>query len=126
MVGNTQMVVDAAETGIQRAIASLLAEARAANRERRASVREPFFGPVNVTVRERGERRNYSCISRDISSTGIGLLHNMPLELGEVVLTIGEQIGGNPRLRSRIVWCRPCGEGWYLSGAEFVAVEPTE
>ena len=54
--------------------------------------------------------------------TGIGLLHCIAVEPGEVVLKIPSKTCGDVRIRGEIVWCRPCGEGWYLSGARFVEV----
>ena len=108
------------DTQIRRTIKRLLDEEKAETGERRANMREPFFGPVTVVVRENGEQRTYSCFSRDISPTGIGLLHNMPLESGKVTLAILRQ-SGDVHLRGEIMWCRPCGEGWYLSGVRFLA-----
>jgi hypothetical protein len=98
-----------------------LSEAREGAAERRADKRESFFQPITLVL-EDDPRRRYSCFSRDISATGIGLLHCMALEAGEVVLTIPNKSQGNVRIRSKIVWCRPCGEGWFLSGARFVEV----
>jgi hypothetical protein len=46
----------------------------------------------------------------------------MALEPGEVMLTIPSKSCGQARIRACIMWCRPCGEGWYLSGARFLDV----
>ena len=106
---------------IARTIEQLLGGKKPHAEERRADTRQPFFASVTVAVKENGEQRNYSCFSRDISPTSIGLLHNMPLESGEVVLTIPRQSGA-VRFRGEVIWCHPCGEGWYLSGVRFLAV----
>ena len=108
---------------IQQAVSHLLDDATAVTGERRCETRETFFGPVTVVVEEDGQRRSYSCFSRDLSSRGMGLLHNMPLEPGQVLLTIRRE-SNEVRFKSEISWCRPCGEGWYLSGAKLLAVLP--
>ena len=99
----------------------LLYEAREGANERRAENREPFFSLVRLSFAE-DPRRQYSCFSRDISATGIGLLHFMRVEPGEIVLKIPSKSFGDVRMRCEVVWCRPCGEGWYVSGARFVEV----
>ena len=101
-------------------IKRLLDDEKAERGERRDHTRQPFFGPVTIVVPENGKQRDYSCFSRDISPTGIGLLHNMPFECGEVTLTVQRQ-SGDVCFRGEIIWCRPCGEGWYLSGVRFIA-----
>lgn len=104
--------------GLPEIVRLLLSEARAGVEERRAEKREPFFHPVNLVL-AKDPQRQFSCFSRDISTNSIGLLHCMPLELGEVVLKIRSDLCGEVHIRSEIVWCSPCGEGWYLSGARF-------
>jgi hypothetical protein len=107
--------------GLEKIVRLLLNEARESADERRAEKREPFFHPVTLIVGQ-DQRQRFSCFSRDISATGIGLLHCMAVEPGEVVLKIPSMSCGDIRIRSEIVWCQPCGEGWYLSGARFVEV----
>ncbi len=106
---------------LKKTVRHLLHEAREGANERRAEKRESFFSPVRFSVTG-DSRREFSCFSRDISATGIGLLHCMAIEPREIVLTIPSKSFGDVRIRSEIVWCRPCGEGWYLSGARFVEV----
>lgn len=122
MVDDHQTVVDVDRVSVGRAVAGLLERASPANRDRRGSVRVPFYGPVNVTIEENGLRRTYSVIGRDISSAGMGLLHIMPLSLGPILLTLHRTNDESLRLRGEVVWCRPCGAGWYLSGAAFHSV----
>ncbi len=107
--------------GLQKIVHALLDEAREGADERRTEKRESFFQPITLVL-EKDQRRQFSCFSRDISATGIGLLHYMAVEPGEVVLKIPSKTCGDVRIRGEIVWCRPCGEGWYLSGARFVEV----
>ena len=113
----------AAADQLGQVVGSLLNEAMAADRDRREKARHSFFCPVAVTV-QNDARRSFSAFSRDISPEGIGLLHNMPLPAGEVTITIPTRSAGLRRLRTEIVWCRPCGEGWFLSGGRFLGVEP--
>jgi hypothetical protein len=108
---------------LQVTIRRLLDEAKDAAGERRADSREPFFSPVTLTFPAEGQRQ-FSCFSRDISPSGIGLLHYMPVKPAAVVVTMPSKSRGNVRIRSQIMWCRPCGEGWYVSGARFLEVMP--
>lgn len=87
-------------------------------RDRRSEVRCPFFRPVSVHA----GGNHYSAFSREISALGIGLLHNFELKLGEVEVAIPSKRGHTVRLRTRLMWCRPCGEGWYISGGVFLAI----
>jgi len=106
------------------AVHRLLTEARELDyqeqAERRCKVRYPFFRAVTFVADADG--RNYSAFTRDISRSGIGLLHNMRLHMGAATLTIPSEQSGPTRARIDIVWCRPCGEGWYVSGAEFIGL----
>jgi PilZ domain len=84
---------------------------------RAASPRHPFFRPISVRV----GGRKFSAFSRDISETGIGLLHSFDLPLGKTEIIISSEKGYSVAVLTRIVWCRACGEGWYLSGGEFIS-----
>ena len=106
------------QSQLSRTVRHLLADTRVEVCEQRAHSRQPFFGPVTIAVQENGEQRSYSCFSRDISPAGIGLLHNMPLECGEVTVTVVRD-SGEVRFRGEVVWCNACGEGWYSSGVRF-------
>ncbi len=99
----------------------LLDEAREKGLERRVEKREPFFQVMRLSFAGE-EHRQFTCFSRDISPSGIGLLHYLTVEPGRVVLTIPSHSCGDIRLRAEIVWCRPCGEGWYVSGARILEV----
>lgn len=99
-------------------IVDLLCKAQAENQiERRQIERHPFFYPVSIAPAEADQI--YSAFSRDISATGMGFLHNMPLGLGHVNVTIHSDGAPEAALSGEIVWCKPCGEGWYTSGMRF-------
>jgi len=86
-------------------------------KDRRSEPRYPFFRQIALHVSSAPE-----CVafSREISAIGIGLLHNVQLMPGEVELSIPSRKGYSIRVRTRILWCQPCGEGWYISGGQFV------
>jgi hypothetical protein len=88
--------------------------------ERRCEVRHPFFAAVSLRTQDR-DLPVCSAFSREISHSGIGLLHIMPLKAGVAAqLTI---TAGATKLQksAEVIWCRPAGEGWYLSGWRFIA-----
>ena len=60
--------------------------------DRRQAGRYPFFRRVTITPYDAAETK-FSAFVRDISSSGIGLLHNRPLETQRMTLTI-PTIGG--------------------------------
>ncbi|HEX5446299.1 MAG TPA: PilZ domain-containing protein [Pirellulales bacterium] len=87
--------------------------------DRRAEVRYAFFRPVSI---EQDDGHRYSAFTREISETGIGLIHNMDLNEGEVEIAIRSDCGYEIRVRTEMVWCQSCGEGWYISGGRFVGI----
>jgi hypothetical protein len=86
-------------------------------KDRRAETRYPLFRQISLTV-----PGGPACVAftREISSLGIGLLHNVQLTPGEVELSIPSKKGYSIRIRTRILWCQSCGEGWFISGGQFV------
>ena len=104
------------------AIHQLIGEALCESKQdRRTEPRYPFFRRISVGLSE-GHR--YSAFTREISASGIGLVHNFELAPGEVELSIPSERGCVVRVRTRIVWCKPCGDGWFLSGGQFIGVMP--
>jgi hypothetical protein len=105
------------------AVMQLIKEAReSADTERRCSPRVPFFQPVFVGIDD-GEQPKFSAFCRDLSLYGIGLLHIMPLQCGEVIIRFPRRSGEPIDLRVRLDWCRDCGEGWYMSGGRLLDIE---
>jgi hypothetical protein len=82
-----------------------------------ADPRSPFFFPVSILL---DDGRCFSAFSRDLSASGIGLLHCMELPLGEVDIRMTGG-GYSVKVRARILWCKSCGEGWYISGGTFAS-----
>jgi hypothetical protein len=103
---------------VREIVHQLLDEARAQElTDRRAEMRHPFFAPVDVQFHD---ANHLSAFSREISPLGIGLLHNAPLAPETVTIRLRGP-GGTPlSVQTQILWCKPCGEGWYLSGGRFL------
>jgi hypothetical protein len=98
--------------------ASLLCAVIKSEASRRRQHRTPFFRPVSISVGA-GKVGTLSAFSRDISPMGIGLLHGVPLETGQVVLSVPSAAGDRLDIRTEIQWCAPAGEGWWTSGGRF-------
>jgi hypothetical protein len=102
-----------------RQVIAFLFSALKAEADQRVSQRYPFFRPVTITIGGCGGKK-VSAFSRDISPSGIGLLHSMPLDTDRLRLSIPWTEGHPLEIRTDIRWCAPAGEGWYLSGGRFV------
>jgi len=85
--------------------------------QRRNEVRHPFFRPVKIVDSERIE---LSALSRNISETGIGLIHHCNLRSTTVSLIITRRSGEQVEVAAKIRWCRPIGDQWFISGGEFL------
>lgn len=97
----------------QAALRRLESDLEGTGRERRASVRVPFFQPVTLTL-DRGQV--HPGFTRDFSTKGLGLLHSVPLSPGTEVNVDVPWDDGILELRVWICWCLYCGHGWYASG----------
>ena len=89
--------------------------------DQRQTGRYPFFRPVTITPQDAAKTKLTAFI-RDISPSGIGLLHNMRLETQRVTLTIPTIAGRSVDIKTEITWCKSCGEGWYASGGPFTRI----
>lgn len=104
---------------VQQAVQRLLTAARDGHVENRSEPRSPFFHPATLTYRYR-EEQPIAAFTRELSDSGIGLLHSVPIERGEVTVSI-ERPDNTIAFRTFILWCKPCGQ-WYLSGGQFLGV----
>jgi hypothetical protein len=86
--------------------------------DKRTEQRYPFFQPVTL----RRGLQSLSAFSRDISESGMGLLHDMPIG-GEYTVVVHDPDGCAYDITGVVMWCRPCGQGWYLSGVRFSRVQ---
>jgi hypothetical protein len=113
-----ESIVDGANV-LGDSIHQLILESRKENAyKRRSEGRYPLVRPVTINV----DGRSLSALTREISVSGIGLQHDFELPLGEVQLTIFSDFGYTVLTQAKIIWCEPCGLGWYLSGGEFTAL----
>ncbi len=112
------------ESHVRAAIAQLIEEDNQSGAiERRQDSRYPYFQPVTV-ISDNGNR-SLSGMTRQISPSGIGLLHCGPLGKGHASVTLHGDIGYAVTLPIEKVWCRPCGPYWYLSGGRFTDLAVT-
>ncbi len=95
-----------------------LQEAMAEEQERRRLHRKPFLRQAEIVVAA-SSSISYPAFCRDISRSGIGLLHEQPLEIGgEFALKI-PLLGYHLELHCTTQWCSCLGECRYFSGSGF-------
>lgn len=83
---------------------------------RRVSRRFPFARPARLE-NSWGVVREGFC--RDISSSGLGLIHRQPLAPGCWIVSVPSSTAGTIQLPVDIRRCLPIGESWYASGGRF-------
>ncbi len=82
----------------------------------RSSERLVLSVPAEVTT----SRGNVvSAMTREVSRTGIGLLHRGSLGLGEVVVRMASE-SREFEYRVLLEWCQPCENGMFMSGGRFL------
>lgn len=109
---------------LEEEIYDLMAQARSDDQmDRRGAARYPFFRPVTLASAG-GDLGPHHAFTRELSRTGLGLLHSVQLTPGVFTVSIHHDDGRRTSLPTELLWCRPCGEGWYLSGGKFVLPEP--
>lgn len=72
--------------------------------------------PAEITT-ARGN--TISAMTREISRTGIGLLHRGAVSPGEVRVKMASETR-EFEYRVLIEWCRPCDNGMFMSGGRFL------
>jgi hypothetical protein len=103
-------------------IEGLVQEANAATiAEQRLRQRLPFFRPASITLDD-AESTEFSGFTRDISSGGVGLLHQTPLDMESVNVGIWTVTGRRDDICLKIRWCNSVGQGWYVSGGQFTGL----
>jgi hypothetical protein len=101
----------------EQAIPQLVADAKEfAERERRTDTRFPFFRQASIHV----NGHCYSAFTRNISDSGIGLMHTMELTLCDVELHITADLDRVLSIRARVERCESCSSGLYISGLSFL------
>ena len=88
--------------------------------ERRSEERTPCYR--QLTIYPDDGSGPIPAAMRDVSETGIGLVHDVPLEPGEFAIRIPIEDGPTVCARVNIVWCRSPMKHCYISGGPFVDV----
>jgi hypothetical protein len=89
-------------------------------KERREEPRFVFSSPVRLRRRDTS-RRIVRAYSREISRSGIGILTETPLVVGDLYCLTVDHAGGPLLLEAQVVWCREVGDGWYHAGCRFIS-----
>jgi hypothetical protein len=99
---------------------AILASARKGEAaDRRVDRRFPFFAPVTLRPAAAIDRPQ-TAYARELSHGGIGLLHFVPYDVGQVFQIAMQNEAFNWRKRCEVVWCKSAGDGWFLSGCRFI------
>lgn len=98
-------------------------ESRAKICERRDASRQQISRPLVIEPREE-DSRSITAMSRDISGSGLGVISTDNFEMGTLARIEISRLKGAPSVvLAECRWCDPFGNGWYLSGWNFVAVQ---
>jgi hypothetical protein len=90
----------------------------------RHDIRRPYCCPVSIILE--GGQRELPGYTRDLSSQEIGLVHNAPLEHGEVTVALSAPSGQRVLVRTEIRWCLPCRDGRFQSRGRFLGLVQPE
>lgn len=112
-----------AKPDVKRAVEKLLvADANFDRYENRTAHRKNLVRPVHIELRETGE--SVQAFSRNISSTGIGLITHQPLDPNLIaVLSVMSLEGENVEFLAESRWCKSFGDQWFFSGWQFVCLK---
>ena len=76
---------------------------------------------LSVPAEIKTDRGNtIAAMTREISRTGIGLLHRGAVALGSVTVRMASETR-QFEYRVQIEWCTPCDNGMFMSGGQFIA-----
>ena len=87
----------------------------------RSAERLELSVPAEVTT-SRGN--TISCVTREISRFGIGLLHKGFINPGTVMVRMASDTR-EFEYQVQLEWCRPCDNGMFISGGRFVGQSAT-
>ena len=82
----------------------------------RSSERLELSVPAEIKT-QRGN--TVSAVTREISRTGIGLLHRGSVALGEVTVRMASE-SRQFEYQVQLEWCTPCDNGMSMSGGKFI------
>lgn len=69
-----------------------------------------------------GRGNTISAMTREISRTGIGLLHRGSVSPGETTVRMASETR-EFEYRVMLEWCQPCDNGMFMSGGKFLSNE---
>lgn len=105
---------------MEEAIQSMIRDAVRTDHERRAEKRHAFVYPVSI---HRPNESPEFGFSRDLSLTGLGLIHSRPWEARTIAdLEIHAPSEKSVAFKSEVRWSREYGDGWYLIGWRFISL----
>jgi len=84
---------------------------------RRASHRYPFYRPVMICYGLR-DTEPTEAFARDISTGGMGLIHELPIGSDVAFVTVGDE-DRMLEFRMKNAWTRRCDSGLFISGWSF-------
>lgn len=84
---------------------------------RRTNERLELSVPAEIKT---GRGNTISAMTREISRTGIGLLHRGCVNTGETTVRMASETR-EFEYRVMIEWCHPCDNGMFMSGGRFLS-----
>ena len=89
--------------------------------ENRSAHREHLVRPIKVEIREPEQIIN--AFSRNISTSGIGIISDTDVAIGTVaVLEIGRLKCPSQKILAECRWSRSYGDNWFISGWQFISL----
>ena len=108
------------EAGLRAAVQAILSEATDLGIDRRRLDRKPYLKKVLIQRSENSVP--LTAFTREVCNNGVGLLHAFRLKPNDdIVVVIMGPDRAMYQLQVDVSWCEPLGDGWYVSGCEFVA-----
>lgn len=103
---------------VDRVMELCLQEAMAEQKERRALRRKSFFRRARIAQLDQSSGADV-VFCRDISRTGIGLLHDAHLAPGHQFTLVMQLLGRDLEFQCQTQWCVPITDRWYSSGNDY-------
>ncbi len=104
-------------TDVATGVSRLIENALTTTDDRRLEQRIPFR--TSALLKPRGDFAWTPVYTRDISRTGMGFTHSMPIDQGEVTVMFQTPAGDRISFEAHVVWCRLQTDNTYFSGARF-------
>ena len=110
---------------IQRHIQEILLENTRYKRELRSFHREVLVCPVLLQLQD-VEADEQHCVSRNISPAGISLISSIEFDEYQVATLELYRLTPAPRkgILAECRWCKPFGEMYWMSGWQFLRLQP--